>query len=71
MVDVTFSGVCMDQITVEFPKYPIKGKIEDDLISCFRDQGNNPKKLPKLPEFCGDHIELLPKYLYFTFKILT
>ena len=31
--DAVFSGVCIEQITVEFPHYPLKWKVQNDVIN--------------------------------------
>ena len=70
--DATFSGVCMDQITVEFPQYPLKGKVEDDIKNGYRKEGKNPQYLPRLPKFVGGHTDFMLgiKYLrYYPEKI--
>ena len=40
------SGVCLDQITVKFPQYPLKGIVEEDIAAGYKRQGNNPRDLP-------------------------
>ena len=49
--DVVFSGVCTDQITVEFPHYPLKGEVQDDVINIYKLHGGDRSVFPKLPEF--------------------
>ena len=41
--NAVFSGVCMDQITVEFPHYPLKGKMQDDVINSYKQDGGDPR----------------------------
>ena len=41
--DAVLSGVCLDQITVEFPKYPLKGQVEADVRSGYISNGKDPK----------------------------
>ena len=31
--NVAFSGMCLDQITVQFLKYPLQGRVEKDILS--------------------------------------
>lgn len=57
--EATFSGICMHQITVEFLKNPLNGKVEGDLIRCFKDQEYDPERLPKLPEFVWGHTSFM------------
>ena len=47
--EATFSGVCLDQITVTFPQYPLKEIVEGDIAAGYKRQGNNPRYLPQLP----------------------
>ena len=70
--EATFSGVCMDQITVKFPQYPLKGKVEDDIKDAYRREGNDPRYLPNLPKFVGGNTDFMLgiKYLrYYPEKI--
>ena len=57
--DAVLSGVCLDQITVEFPKYPLKGQVEADVRSGYISNGKDPKYLPKLPAFVGGHTDFM------------
>ena len=66
------SGVCFDQITVEFPKYSLKGLVEADVRSGYISNGKDPKYLPKLPAFVGGHSNFMIglKYLrYYPKKV--
>ena len=65
--DAVFSGVCLDQITIEFPKYPLKGQVEADVRSGYISNGKDPKYLPKLPVFVGGHTDFMigVKYLQY------
>ena len=47
-LEATFSGICLDQITVKFPQYPLKGIVEEVIAAGYKIQGNNPKDLPQL-----------------------
>ena len=49
----------MDQIIVEFPRYPLKGQEEADVRSGYISNGKNPKYLPKLPVFVGGHTDFM------------
>ena len=33
--NAVFTGVCLDQVTATFPLYPLKGKIQDDIIEAY------------------------------------
>ena len=57
--DSLLSGACIDQITVEFPRYPLKGKAQDDVISSYKQQKGGPNLLPKLPQFIGGHRDFM------------
>ena len=37
--EATFSVVCLDQITVMFPQYPLKGIVEEDVAAGHKRQG--------------------------------
>ena len=39
-------GICIDEITVRFPTYPLKGAVEDDLNKGFA-RTKNTKKTPQ------------------------
>ena len=57
----TFSGVCLDQITVKFHQYPLKGITEEHIAAGYKRQGNNPRDLPQLPQFVGGNTVLPSK----------
>ena len=70
--DAVVSNVCLDQITVEFPKYQLKGLVEADVRSGYMSNGKDPKYLPKLPAFVGGHTNFMigVKYLrYYPEKV--
>ena len=70
--EATFTGLSMDQITVEFPQYPLKGKVEDDIKNGYRKEGKNPQYLPWLPKFVDGRTDFMLgiKYLrYYPKKI--
>ena len=70
--DAVFSGVCLDQITIEFPKYPLKGQVEADVRSGYISNGKDPKYLAKFPVFAGGHTDFMigVKYLrYYLEKV--
>ena len=46
--EASFSGICLDQITVKFPQYPLKGIVEEVIAAGYKRQGNNPKDLPQI-----------------------
>ena len=57
--DAQFTGVCLDDITGTFPEYPIKGKVEDDIMEAYSKINGNPDDLPKLPEHVGGETDFL------------
>ena len=70
--EATLSGVCLDQITVKFPNYPIRGRVEDDIIKGYKVNGGDPRELPKLPKSVGGHTDFMIgiKYLrYYPEKV--
>ena len=70
--DAVFSGVCLDQITVQFPKYPLQGRVEKDIRNGYKQIGGDVKNLPKLPKYVGGNIDFMIgiKYLrYYPEKI--
>ena len=44
---------------MEFPKYPLKGQVEADVRCGYILNGKDPKYLPKLPSFVGDHTDFM------------
>ena len=57
--DAVFSGVCIDQITVEFLYYPLTEKEQDDVINSCKQHGGGPSGLRKLPQFVGGHTDFI------------
>ena len=70
--EATLSGVCLDQITVKFPNYPIRGRVEDNIIKGYKVNGGDSRELPKLPKSVGGHTDFMIgiKYLrYYPEKV--
>ena len=70
--DAVFSGVCLDQITAQFPKYPLQGRVEKDIRNGYKQIGGDVKNLPKLPRYVGGNTDFMIgiKYLrYYPDKI--
>ena len=70
--EATFSGVCLDQITVKFPQYPLKGIVEENIAAGYKRQGNNPRDLLQLPQSVGGDTDFMLgiKYLkYYPEKV--
>ena len=57
--DAVLAGVCLDQITNEFPSYPIQGQIEDDIKSGYIQNGGNVNDLPSLPACIGGEVDFM------------
>ena len=57
--DAVFSGVCLDQITVQFPKYPLQGRVEKDIRNGYKQIGGDVKNLPKLPRYVGGNTDFM------------
>ena len=47
--EATFSGVCLDQIKVRFPHYPLKEIGEEDIAAGYKRQGNSQRDLLQIP----------------------
>ena len=70
--DAVFSCVCLDQITVQFPKYPLQGGVKIDIRNGYMKIGGDVKNLPKLPRYLGRNTDFMIgiKYLrYYPEKI--
>ena len=51
---VKFSGLCLEEITMKFPKYQLKGQVENDIQQAFQTSNINAK-LPDLPVSVGGY----------------
>ena len=70
--EAVMSGICLDQVTKAFPMYPLRGQVEEDIHKAYELDGNNPDRLPKLPDYVGGetHLMIGIKYLkYFPERI--
>ena len=58
--DEFLSGLCLDKVTAEFPKYPLKQGTKE-LKSICKDLGGEAlwKRFPKMPSEVGDEIDIL------------
>ena len=63
--NVVFSGVCMDRVTMEFPKYDLR-EVECDIRSQCESDGGDLNALPQLPNEVGGDTDILigAKYFY-------
>ena len=69
--DAFFRCVCLDQITVQFPKYPLQERVERDIRNGYKQIGD-VKNLPNLPRYVGGNTDFMIgiKYLrYYPKKI--
>ena len=51
--DAVMTGLSIDEVTLQFPQYPLKGEVENDIRSAFHEHGKNLHQLPDLPAFVG------------------
>ena len=54
-----FTGMALERICSDFPKYPIKGMIEDDIRAQYKRARFDPINLPKLPSHIGGRIDFM------------
>ena len=58
--EANMSGICLEQITNTFPKYPLQGKVESDIVHAFKKANINKKEeLPKLPKEVGGDTDFM------------
>ena len=65
------SGISLDDVTKEFPVYPLS-KVTEDIRKAYKLIGGDPRHLPKLPHHVGGGTDLMigVKYLkYFPERI--
>ncbi len=53
------SGPCIDQITSEFPEYPLHGRVQRDIHDAYIAQGGKVKNLSRLPEKVGGGTDVM------------
>ena len=51
--NAVMTGLSIDDVTLEFPRYPLKGEVEKDIRRAFHNSGGDMHLLPDLPEFVG------------------
>ena len=56
--DCNISGLCLDTVTAEFPKYDIP-MVERGIHSAYLTTRQNPKNLPKLPSHVGGRTDFM------------
>ena len=66
------SGVCLDNITSNFPLYPLQGKVLNDIIKAYKDAVVDARTLPKIPKLVGGEIDFMIgiKYLKYYPKMI-
>ena len=72
-VNAVMTGLCVDQVTAEFPKYPLQGAVEDDIRKEFSaSSGSSTLQLPKLPKEVGGRTAIMigAKYLCYCPKLV-
>ena len=57
--DAILSGVWLEKIPESFPTYPLQGKLMQDIISSYKNTGDNPSDLPKVPVSVGGNIDFM------------
>ena len=57
--EAMMTGVCLDEITHEFPKYPLNGKVIDDIKQGYKITGGNVDDLPRIPDEVGGKIDFM------------
>ena len=55
----TFSRACLDQITVQFPQYPLNEIVEEYIAAGYKRQRNNPTDLPQLQKYVGGDTDFM------------
>ena len=56
--DINVSGVCLDKVTTEFPKYNLH-EVQKGIIKEYEAKRINRKDLPKLPKFVGGTTDIM------------
>ena len=69
--EAIFTGICLDNVTSEFPKYSLKN-VEMDIKGQYKRQGKSLKNLPKLANEVGGVTDILfgIKYLLYHPKLI-
>ena len=57
--DATLSGTCLEQVTEQFPMYPLQGAVEEDIRSAYKISGGDVNDLPRVPKFVGGEVDFL------------
>lgn len=56
--DINVSGMCLDKVTSEFPKYNLH-EVQKDIIKEYEAKRIDSKNLPKLPKFVGGATDIM------------
>ena len=57
--DATMTGVCLDEITQEFPMYPLHGKVLKDIQKSYAKSGGKINDLPRIPKTVGGKVDFM------------
>ena len=57
--DAVFSGVCLDKITVTFPKFYLHGKVKSDIEKACRDASFPAEGIPSYPQYVGGDVHFM------------
>ena len=57
--EATLSGTCLEQVTEEFPMYPLQGAVEEDVRTAYKISGGDVNDLPRVPKFVGGEVDFL------------
>ena len=65
--EAIMTGICLDKITEDFPQYPLTGKVQNDLMKEFKENGGDSKTLPQLPNEVGGNVDFMIGIKYFRY----
>ena len=71
--NAVMTGLCVDQVTAEFPKYPLRGRVEDDIRKEFNASPDSSGiELPRLPKEVGGRTAIMigAKYLCYCPRLI-
>ena len=70
--EATLPGVCLENITNDFPVYPLQGKVKKDIEKFYQQSEGNPNDLPVVPKSVGGSVDIMIgiKYLRYHPKLI-
>ena len=70
--EATLSGVCLENITNDFPVYPLQGKVKKDIEKFYQQPGGSPNDLPVVAKSVGGSVDIMIgiKYLRYHPKLI-